>query len=131
MLPGVHAMTDVTGFGLFGHLLEMCRASAVAARVDFPAVPQLADLASYVAAGMTPGGTRRNWDSYGHHVGPLDDITRAILCDPQTSGGLLVAVDPLAAPVVAEVLAECGLGAHLQPVGELLPGPVGTVEVGG
>ena len=120
-LPGVHAMTDVTGFGLLGHLLEMCRASRVAARIDFAAVPQLADLAAYVAAGMAPGGTRRNWDSYGHDVGPLDETKRAILCDPQTSGGLLVAVEPAAAGVFVEMLERHGLSEHVRPIGTLGP----------
>jgi len=128
-LPGVTAMTDVTGFGLLGHLLEICRASRVSAAIDFAAVPQLADLASYVAAGMTPGGTRRNWDSYGCAVGPLDETTRAILCDPQTSGGLLVAVDPAEKEEFLAVLERHGLGAHAQPIGTLLPGPSATVNV--
>jgi selenide,water dikinase len=119
LLPGVRALTDVTGFALSGHLLEMCRASGVSARIDFPAVPQLADLAAYVAAGMAPGGTRRNWQSYGHDVDVPDETTRAILCDPQTSGGLLAAVDPGAAEEVIRLLERHGLNAHTRPVGRL------------
>lgn len=119
-LPGVHALTDVTGFALLGHLLEMCRASGVAAQIDFNAVRQLADLAFYVAAGMTPGGTRRNWESYGHDVEVTDEIIRAILCDPQTSGGLLVAVDPMAAAEVIQILDNHGLHDHIRPIGTLV-----------
>jgi selenide,water dikinase len=120
VLPGVCALTDVTGFALAGHLLEMCRASGVAAQIDFNAVPQLADLASYVAAGMTPGGTRRNWESYGHDVDAADEVMRAILCDPQTSGGLLVAVDPMAAAEVIQILQRHGMNDHIQPIGKLV-----------
>jgi len=122
-------MTDVTGFGLLGHLLEVCRASRVSARLDFAAVPQLTDLAAYVADGLVPGGTGRNWDSYGASVGPLDETARAILCDPQTSGGLLVAVDPAEEKDFLAVLERHGLGAHTRPIGTLVSGPVGTVTV--
>lgn len=118
-LPGVRALTDVTGFALLGHLLEMCRASGVAAHIDFNAVPQLADLAAYVAAGMTPGGTRRNWESYGHDVDLPDETVRAILCDPQTSGGLLVAVDPISSTEVIRILESHGLENHIRPIGRI------------
>lgn len=118
-LPGVRALTDVTGFGLLGHLLEMCRASEVAARIDAGAVPLLTDLAAYVAMGMAPGGARRNWESYGHDVGVEDETVRTILCDPQTSGGLLLAVDPAAADEVAALLEVHGLARHATPVGTL------------
>ena len=118
-LPGVRAMTDVTGFGLLGHLLEMCRASGTSARVRFTAVPLLAELATYVEAGMAPGGARRNWESYGHDVNAADETRRSILCDPQTSGGLLVAVDPDATGAVVDVLCSNGLGGFIEPIGRL------------
>ncbi len=118
-LPGVRALTDVTGFALAGHLLEMCRASGVTAVIDFNAVPQLADLASYIAAGMTPGGTRRNGESYGHDLDVPNEVIRAILCDPQTSGGLLAAVDPTAATEVIRILEQHGLNDHIRPIGRL------------
>lgn len=91
----VEAMTDVTGFGLLGHLSEMCEASAgVSAVVEFDKVPLLDKnaLDFYLNEGCIPGGTVRNFDSYGHKIGTMTDYQRNILCDPQTSGGLLVAV---------------------------------------
>jgi selenide,water dikinase len=92
----VHALTDVTGFGLLGHLAEMCEASGLSAVIRYEDVPRLEPeaLDGYVEAGCVPGGTKRNWLSYGDGIGPLDESRRLILCDPQTSGGLLVAVDP-------------------------------------
>ena len=93
-LPYIKAMTDVTGFGLLGHLAEMCEASNVSATVEFDKVPflNLGILDFYLNENCIPGGTHRNWDSYGHKVAPLPDRQRFLLCDPQTSGGLLVAV---------------------------------------
>jgi selenide,water dikinase len=91
-MPGVHALTDVTGFGLLGHLLEVCRASAAGATIAVSDIPLLPDAASLAAGGFVTGASARNWASYGDEVdGELDQTTRAILTDPQTSGGLLVA----------------------------------------
>ena len=92
--PGVKAMTDITGFGLLGHLTELCEGSGVSAMIDSAAVPRLPNTDHYIAEDCTPGGTDRNFDSYGHHLSPLTDAQQALLCDPQTSGGLLVAVAP-------------------------------------
>ena len=116
-LEGVTAMTDVTGFGLCGHLGEMCEGSGVRAEIEFARVPTLTDLAWYLEKRTIPGGTQRNWDSYGSLVGPLTDDQRHVLCDPQTSGGLLVAVRPGAAEAVAETLAAAGLPS--EPIGRL------------
>ena len=91
-LSGVKAMTDVTGFGLLGHLAEMCEGSNVSAVIESAKVPRLPNTDYYIAEECTPGGTDRNYDSYGHHISPLTDAQHALLCDPQTSGGLLVAV---------------------------------------
>ncbi len=91
-LTGVHAMTDVTGFGLMGHLIEVCEGSELQAKVNFDAVPLLTDLAHYLDQSCVPGGSGRNYSSYGHKLGPLSESQINILCDPQTSGGLLVAV---------------------------------------
>ena len=92
----IHSMTDVTGFGLLGHLTEMCAASGTTAEIDFTQVPLLdrEALDYYLAEQCIPGGTNRNWDSYGHHIAELSDRQRHLLADPQTSGGLLVAVAP-------------------------------------
>jgi len=93
-LSGVSSMTDVTGFGLLGHLSEMCEASGVYAEIEFAKVPQLEPVSRYVAQQAVPGGTARNFASYGDKVSPLTDEVKNVLCDPQTSGGLLVAVSP-------------------------------------
>src|SRR5215510_8689015 len=104
-MNGVHALTDVTGFGLLGHLLEVCRGSGVRARVQWSSVPLLADARTLASTGLVTGGSARNWKGYGS----LIDLTRygaveqAILTDPQTSGGLLVAC---ASETVDDVL-EC------------------------
>jgi selenide,water dikinase len=102
---GVHALTDVTGFGLAGHLLEICRASQAGATVDFARIPLLPGVVEFARAGVFTGASGRNWTGYGTDVtlGPgLTDVERALLTDPQTSGGLLVAC---AADAVADVLA--------------------------
>jgi selenide, water dikinase len=95
-LPYIKAMTDVTGFGLLGHLTEMCEASDLTAIVQFDKVPLLDKTALdyYLSEKCIPGGTVRNFDSYGHKIAPMTDYQKHLLCDPQTSGGLLVAVLP-------------------------------------
>ena len=92
----VHAMTDVTGFGLLGHLCEMCEASDVKANINFNKVPLLDKVVieEYLKLGSVPGGTKRNLNSYGHKIGKVNEQQKQILADPQTSGGLLIAVDP-------------------------------------
>lgn len=94
-LPYLKAMTDVTGFGLLGHLSEMCVASNLSAKINFDKVPLLdkSVIDYYLAADCVPGGTKRNWASYGHKIGAITEYQKNILCDPQTSGGLLVAVE--------------------------------------
>jgi selenide,water dikinase len=106
-LAGVHAMTDVTGFGLLGHLLEMCRGAGLGAEIAFDRTPLLPYAAALAAAGHSTGAAARNWASYGHEVTLPTGIPswrRGLLCDPQTSGGLLVAVAPEAE---AAALALC------------------------
>lgn len=119
-LPGVTALTDVTGFGLLGHLLGMVEGSDARAAIDARAVPVLEGVDGYLAQGCFPGGTERNWDSYGAHVGgALDDRTRRVLADPQTSGGLLAAVRADGEAAFREACARDGV----TPVriGEVLP----------
>ena len=118
-VEGVHAMTDVTGFGLLGHLGEMCAGSDLEATIAVDAVKTLTDLDYYLERGAVPGGTARNWASYGAQVGPLSDRERSLLADPQTSGGLLVAVAPDAVGSVVTLLRAAGLGEHTRPIGRL------------
>jgi selenide, water dikinase len=92
-LDYVTALTDVTGFGLLGHLSKMCEESNVTAYIEFDKVPKFGCLDNYIEEGSIPGGTTRNWNSYGKKISEIDDYKRNILCDPQTSGGLLIAVD--------------------------------------
>ncbi len=116
-LAAVKAMTDVTGFGLLGHLLEMADGSGLTARLDYAAIPRLTSVDYYLDEGCVPGGTLRNFESYGAGVAPLSEAQKQLLCDPQTSGGLLVAVEPAG---VAQFLAlAAGLGLQLEPIGEL------------
>jgi selenide, water dikinase len=91
--PYVRAMTDVTGFGLLGHLAEMCEGSGLDAEIEFMNIPVIGGLGKYIAEKCIPGGTHKNWKSYQHKIGPIEENQRFLLCDPQTSGGLLVAVD--------------------------------------
>ena len=102
-------MTDVSGFGLLGHLTEMCEGSGVSATLDSARVPHLENIDRYIDEGCTSGGTDRNFDSYGSKVGPLTKRQKALLCDPQTSGGLLVAVAPDGLTAFEEVSAELNL----------------------
>ncbi len=119
-VAGVTAITDVTGFGLLGHLVEMAEGSGLSAKLDFEKVPQIIDsLADYVAAKSVPGGTMRNWESYGHKIGELTEYQRAVLADPQTSGGLLIAVDEGAVAEVQELLRQNGLGRFTASIGRL------------
>lgn len=89
----VNAMTDVTGFGLLGHLTEVCEGSGLSAEIDFDNVPKFDFLDEYLQQKSIPGGTQRNWESYGSKIGSLMDFQKSILADPQTSGGLLVSID--------------------------------------
>jgi len=130
-LAGVHAMTDVTGFGLLGHLLEMCRGARLGARVHMSRVPLLKDVLSRAAAGQVTGASARNWSSYGDEVRLAPQLTaahQALLCDPQTSGGLLVACAPQEVPGALAVFERHGLP-HAAVIGEFTDGaPIAQVE---
>lgn len=116
-LAGISAMTDVTGFGLLGHLTEVCQGSGVRASIHFDQVPTLEHVFHYLKLGCSPGGAGRNFASYGEHISPMSDIQQQILCDPQTSGGLLVAVSPDANTEFLGITRDRGL--QLSPIGEL------------
>ncbi|CAB3750182.1 selenide, water dikinase SelD [Paraburkholderia solisilvae] len=129
-LPGVHALTDVTGFGLLGHTLEMARGAGLAARVRYADLPWLDGVDAFAAAGVFTGASGRNWASYGEHVQLADglpDTARTLLTDPQTSGGLLVACAP---DSVDDVLAIFRAGGFAQAavIGEMTGGAA-RVEV--
>jgi selenide, water dikinase len=124
-IDGVHAMTDVTGFGLAGHLLEVCRGSGLMARVAFECLPVIPEAAQHLRAGIATGASGRNWASYGASVelAPgLEESQQKLVTDPQTSGGLLVAC---AAGVVIEVQAaiEAAQGSRGTVIGRLEAGP--------
>jgi selenide,water dikinase len=128
----VHAMTDVTGFGLLGHGLEMCRGSRLRARIRFDALPLLDGVADLARVPYRTGAAGRNWSSYGQEVALASDTAewqRDLLCDPQTSGGLLVAVAPEGAARVLDMLRAAGFG-QAAAIGELRDGQPG-IEVDG
>jgi selenide,water dikinase len=117
-IGGVTAMTDVTGFALMGHLIEMCEGSGVKAKINFDAIPFLEPVKEYLEMGCVPGGTLRNFDSYGDKLAPMSEEQRNLLCDPQTSGGLLIAVKPESEAELSALLSREGL--YAQPIGELI-----------
>ncbi len=116
-IESVKAMTDVTGFGLLGHLTEMCEGSKLSAVINYAKIPRFEEVDEYIAQNCIPGGTHRNWDSYGHHIQLQNEQDRLILCDPQTSGGLLIAVEPEATSEVENLLTKHGFKA--EPFGYL------------
>jgi selenide,water dikinase len=123
-MAGVHALTDVTGFGLLGHLLEMCRASGAGATVEFARIPLLPDVAALARDGIVTGASARNWAGYGPDVDLVagaDTPVRALLTDPQTSGGLLVACAPEAVDAVLRTFAGEGFD-RAAVIGEMVPG---------
>jgi selenide,water dikinase len=110
-LSGVHAMTDVTGFGLGGHLLEMCRGSRLGARVRFDDLPVIEEAMTWAKLGIATGASARNWTGYGHEIACPDSLAawqRNLVTDPQTSGGLLVSCAPEAADEVLRIFTTAG-----------------------
>lgn len=126
-LSYVNAVTDVTGFGLLGHLVELCEGSEISATVHLDAIPTLPGTDRYIDLKCIPGGTHRNWESYGNKVSNLSSKEIALLADPQTSGGLLISVDS-GAQVTFEKEAM-GLGYTLAPIGTLGPPKKPLIEV--
>ena len=111
-ITGVNAMTDVTGFGLAGHLIEMCQGAKLNARITIPSLPLLPQTEKYLQLGCIPGGTHRNFESYCEQLPQLTDTEKAIICDPQTSGGLLIAVSSEAESEVIALLEKHGIQAN-------------------
>ncbi|HYD79157.1 MAG TPA: selenide, water dikinase SelD [Paucimonas sp.] len=124
-LPGVHALTDVTGFGLLGHLLELARGAQLTARLDMAKIPLLPGVAQLAEQGFVTGASGRNWAGYGHDVAlaaAVSPVQQMLLTDPQTSGGLLVSCSPDAADEVLAVFKREGF-AHAAVIGEMAAGP--------
>jgi len=110
-LKSVRAMTDVTGFGLLGHLVEMCEGSGLSAVIEYEKIPVISSLPEYLRQNCFPGGTQRNWESYGKKIGEVTVEQRFVLADPQTSGGLLVAVVEEGVDEFEKLLQDNGLTA--------------------
>jgi len=126
-LKAVTAITDVTGFGLLGHLVEICEGSDISARVYFDKVPLLPNVKEYQAMGCVPGGSRRNFESYADKISQMDESKRDILCDAQTSGGLLCAVKKDGIDEFLAIAKEAGL--ELESIGETIAKDKLVVEV--
>jgi selenide,water dikinase len=120
----VHALTDVTGFGLLGHTLEIAKGSGAAARIDWKSVPLLEHAMEFTREGIMTGASGRNWSGYGSRVklgAQLGEVEKALLTDPQTSGGLLVACSPEACDAVLEVFRSEGFD-DPAVIGEIVAG---------
>jgi len=128
----VHACTDITGFGLLGHLSEMLLASGVAARIYGQHVPVLDGVADFVAMGIIPEGAHVNRKHYGHALvnrQPAQSGLELILADPQTSGGLLIAASPAAAAAILQEMQIKGYGLACADIGEIVAGIPGQIEL--
>jgi selenide, water dikinase len=124
-LDSVHALTDVTGFGLLGHLLEIAKGSGLAARINWADVPLLPNAREFAAEGIVTGASGRNWGGYGDRIrlaASIGEADKAVLTDPQTSGGLLVACAPEACEEVLRIFREEGFG-QAAVIGEFAAGP--------
>ncbi len=117
-VEGVNAVTDVTGFGLAGHLLEICRGSQVSAEIYFDKLPLLPNVIEYIENDCVPGGTIRNFESYGKNLSKLSELEKYIVCDPQTSGGLLVSVSQESLNDFVDFMTSNSL--DLEPIGKIL-----------
>lgn len=126
-LPYVNAMTDVTGFGLLGHLCEVCEGSGLSAEIEFSKVPKFNFLDMYIQQKSMPGGTQRNWESYGHKINAVTEEQKVILADPQTSGGLLVSVDSDKVSEFESFTKQKGY--DLKPFGKLVPNQKFVINV--
>ena len=132
-LPGVHALTDVTGFGLAGHALELARGAGCTVVLDWPAVPLLPGVRDLAAGGFVTGASARNWTGYGRDVSLPADFAaedKALLTDPQTSGGLLVSCERAALDAVLGTFRRHGFDAAAV-IGEVVSARGAALQVGG
>ena len=123
-LAGVHALTDVTGFGLAGHTLELARGAHCQVQIDWPQVPWVTQARELAQQGCITGASNRNWSSYGHDITlpeGFSAVDRALLTDPQTSGGLLVSCTPESAPEVMRIFQTSGF-AQARVIGHVQTG---------
>jgi selenide,water dikinase len=123
-LDGVHALTDITGFGLAGHALELARGARCAVQLDWARVPLLGGVRERALQGLVTGASARNWAGYGHDISvPADfaEVDQALLSDPQTSGGLLVSCAPEAVDAVLALFRRHGFEAAAE-IGEITAG---------
>ena len=130
-LDGVHALTDITGFGLAGHVLEMARGSNTTVKMDMARVPLITGVRELAGQGMVTGASGRNWAAYGHEVrlgAGLQPVDQALLSDPQTSGGLLVACAPEAVTEVLAIFERHGF-AEAAEMGEIVAAEAGGVRL--
>jgi len=131
-IQGVHAMTDVTGFGLFGHLIEMAEGSGLSAEIEYSKIPILNIAREYLAQKIMPDATYRNWNSYSSKVGFGNGVNVMeafnMLPDPQTNGGLLISVDPAAADEVISILKLHNIS-YTSPIGRLIKSSEKVVTV--
>ena len=122
-VPEVHAMTDITGFGLLGHLIEMTDGSNLSAELQYNNIPILESAKSYLGQRIVPDATYRNWNSYNQKVSFESGVNVmeafSILPDPQTNGGLLIAIAPASLPVISELFQKNNLSAFIKPIGIL------------
>jgi selenide, water dikinase len=132
-LRGVTAMTDVTGFGLLGHLIEMAEGSGLTAEIYYDKIPLIEGVREYISQRISPDATFRNWNSYNnrvkfeHGVNVIEAFI--ILPDPQTNGGLLFSVDEKSIPQVSKILREAGLSQFSEPIGKMISENEKTVYV--
>ena len=117
-IEGINAITDVTGFGLGGHLSEVCLGSGVGAIINYNKVPILPNIKNYLANGCSPGGAQRNFDSYGHNLSQMEAEVQSIICDPQTSGGLLIMVSSAAKNEFDKMMQDAEF--ELEAIGEIV-----------
>lgn len=133
LIQGVTAMTDVTGFGLLGHLIEMTEGAGLSAEINYSTIPVIESCKEYLAQRMVPDATYRNWNSYSEKVQFEKGVNVMeafnLLPDPQTNGGLLFTVSPPAAEEVIELLQQHGYGAFVQPIGKMIAQQPKTIEV--
>jgi selenide,water dikinase len=130
-IEGVHALTDVTGFGLLGHLLEIAKGSGASAKLDWTAIPLLPGALDFAREGIATGASGRNWTGYGERItlgGTIGEAEKILLTDPQTSGGLLAACAPSDVDEVLEIFRSEGFD-HAAIVGEIVEGQ-GHVRIG-